>query len=254
MIIVVTPSYCRHTLLADYMAHVYRDPEMSRGDVVHVLGDNHYPVNKEKNSAEIRKIARDYGAVYHDNGRDVGLTENVNACLRAVNAGFGDIVIGSDPDDRPSLGFVGKFVRALSLDPKLAVAASLFSVIDQRIRQPEVGMKQVMIGDMRAWQHPSLEMWNLSAARMDDIIKWGYFDEANAYYGGAEHYIFDKLTAEGKYYAYLEDVRSDAAPVDKSGPMFDPEYKDWKFYHAHRAYQHNFEYYLNDPNRPTDNL
>lgn len=238
MIYVLTPAFCKADLLADLFAHLRETP--AGCEVTHVVSCNHYPVDKRRNRERIREIALDFGAVYVDHGRDLGSSAGVNAALRAVGFGPGDIVMNLDPDDRPSAGYAAGLAAAAA-DPAVAVACSFFWVIDQRVAEGK--LVRDTAGGLEVWRHDGNEMWQMAAARYEFLHAAGGAKSDRPMYGGNETAMTAEWKRLGLKCVYVPAVRSDAAPVDKSGPMFDPEYRAWKDAHL-QGFAGGFEDWL----------
>lgn len=251
----ITPAFCKDTLLSDCLAWIYRDGLLE--DVEHVIIDNHYPVDRAANRASIRGLAQKYGCTYVDSGKDLGLHEGINNAARVVGIKTEDVVVGCDPDDRPSAGFVEALSSAIRSDPKIAVAAACFGVIDQRIKEGVFrGSKWIGLTAEEEKTapliHPFVEMWNVAAFNWRFISDIGGLKQPNGYYGGLESFLYSRWQHKGMKLVYLPSVRSDCAAVERGDPTrFDPEYQEWK--HAHvGGFPGSFEQYLimKNPTRP----
>lgn len=237
-----TPSFCKAAMLRDLMEHIHRSPKDLEG-MTHVVIDNHYPVNKEKNREEIRSIAHQYGAIYVDSGFDRGLHDGINNAMKFVGVTPEDTFIGCDPDDRPSPGWTEALLAVRKADPKIAVLALNFWVIDMRKKQHGLPVKSV--AGHNVIYHPSVECWNVAAFDLKLIFESGGFREPNKYYGGLELALQEAWRKKGQCLAYLEHIRSDAAVVDRNDPrVYDADYGTWKLDHATKGFTESFETWL----------
>ena len=232
----VTPAFCPADLLEECLGWLY-DGGIPH-HVEHVIVDNHYPVNNFKNSDRIRALARRHHATYIDSCGDLGWPEGVNNAAREVGIKSGDVVINCDPDDRPSPGFISHIDSVMTSDPKIAVCALGFSVIDQRFAEGK--LRESRIAGERVWEHPTVEMVSVCAFNWTFIEAIGGLKQQHKYYGGVESYLYPRWQRRGMRLVYLPDVRADAAPVDRTNEkLFDPNYRQWKTDHV-GGYPHSF--------------
>jgi len=223
------------------MAHLMREIPVG---INHVIIDNHYPINKEKNRREIRQICESFGAIYVDSGRDLGLHEGLNHMTKKVGMGANDILIGCDPDDRPSPGSISAMDSGMrALKGNVAVLALNFSVIKDRVNQG-VPFRKLTVDGKRVLLHPSVEMWTVAAFDMGFIYGAGGFKQTYAYYGGLESALYGYMAAQGKALGYLQDFDADHLHLDRNDPtLFDPEYRMWKNAHL-SGFSGSFEEWL----------
>lgn len=241
----VTPAFIKAALLKDFFEHIYSTPP--EGLEAHVVVDGNYPINKEQNSAEIKRLCEQYGCRYLNPGKDLGLQENLNHAIVECGIKSGDIFVGCDGDDRPSPGFVSALREVMLADPSVAVAALNFWVIDQRHR--EGVFKEGSIAGHRVWVHPGVEMFSCVSFNMKLVFSVGGFSQPNAYYGGIEIALYNSWKPMGMKLVYLPDVRSDAKEVSRTNTAwFDPEYRDWKTAHV-AGYKGSFGEWLKENNR-----
>lgn len=239
----VTPSFCKAALLDDYLKHIYLTPPKT--EFTHVIIDNHYPVDKEQNKKKLKELAREYNCLYVDSGQDLGLHRGLNNAMLRASIRPGDILIGCDPDDRPSPDFLDIMKEVMLADPKLAVCCLSFSVIFDRIKQGVTFKKMEIAGhDLRV--HPGVEMWNIAGFNTHLLGRIGGFSQPNNFYGGIEIDLYKAWTKRDMYYGYLYNVISDALPMDRTNRVFfDPEYRQWKTDHVN-GYKKSFELWLKE--------
>ena len=222
----ITPAFCRAELLHELLTHIYAggSPSVHK----HIIFDNHYPLG-ENNSLMLKAVAEDFGCTYVDSGRDLGLHHGINNVARLFEFQPDDIVVGCDPDDRPEVGFAEALTDVLRADPKLAVAACNFSVIDhQRARFGSLYEIKQLAGTTVAY-HMQSNMWNVAGFNWRFITQIGGFGQTYPYWGGLEHYLLQRWLPLGMRMCYLLDYRSDLRFVDfDDRKLFDPEYRMWK--------------------------
>ena len=224
----VTPAFCKSALLHDCLAHIHKTGIPK--DVEHIVIDGHYPVNKSANRKEIKLYADAFGCRYVDSGKDLGLHEGINNAARVCGIGPEDIVVGCDPDNRPSPNFVTDLDAVMRADPTIAVLGATFWVIEEpRIQNI---MTETVIAGRRVWNHPGIEMWTACAFNWSFVTRAGGLSQTHALYGGLESAMSPAMRSQGMRLAYLADTQADSAPVDTLSPLlFDPEYRSWKDAH-----------------------
>ncbi len=239
--VLVTPVFAKAEMLRRFLAYLY---PRGRADHEHWILGNRYPVNEQENHFEIARLADGYGCRFIDSGSDLGLHRSLNNATPQMCLESGDYLVGIDCDDRPSPGFVPAFEEVMSAAPRIAVAALSFSVIRDRLRE-NPGQQTVRVGGHDVWYHPSVEMFNIICSRWSFNEAMGGFSQPNFYYGGIEVAMHREWTKRGMRLAYLMDVSSDAAEVDRSDPaIFDSQYGDWKIAHATQGFTGSFKTYL----------
>lgn len=237
-----TPSFCKWKLLENCLEHVYSSPHMTA--FRHVIIDNHYPVEKEENHSQLKRLSYNFGCDYVDSGKDLGLHNGINNAMLKMGVKPGDILIGLDPDDRPSPGFIDIFTEVMQSDPDLAIACATFGVIEQKIKEGVPFQKRTIAG-RRILIHPTVEMWNVAAFNTQFIFDIGGFHQPHAYYGGVEIALYPAWSRRSMYYGYLTDINSEYVPVDRSDRnLFDPEYRQWKDAHL-AGFKGGFEEWIN---------
>jgi hypothetical protein len=240
---VITPAFCKAKLLEGQLAHL--DTVMDRERHHQVIIDQHYPVDKERNREEIRELAAKYKCTLVDSGGDLGLHHGFNnATIKQLNIPSEDFVIGCDPDDRPSNGFVDHFTRVLVSDPKMAAICATFWVIDMRYTEGVFKNREETIDGLRVWIHPGVEMFNVVGFNWNWLKSVGGFSQPNNFYGGLEMHLHRKWTEKKMRYGYLPSVRSDAQFIDRGdATLFDPEYRQYKDAHL-AGFTGSFEAWL----------
>lgn len=240
----ITPCFARWQLVEDFLKYLYETPPKN---VVHLLTDNHYPIQKEANHENLRRLAETYGCRYIDSGGDLGLHKSVNNALEVVGFTPVDTLIGCDADDRPSPGFTDAITEVMHSDPKVAVCALNFWVIDQRFQEGKLTESEV--AGHKIWTHPGVEMWSVAGFNGKFLSAIGGFHQYNAYYGLLESYLHSKWSPMGMKLVYLKDHRADCLKLDRDNrDFFDPEYREWKDAHV-SGYKGSFGEWLKENNR-----
>lgn len=237
----ITPAFCRWELLADMLCHTYQDPLPK--DTVHVIVDQHYPVNKSENRNQIYELAEEYGCLWVDSGRDLGLQGGVNNALVRIGATKHDILLGLDPDDRVSPGALNALIEVMTADKSFAVLGTSFQMVFDRL---DAGFPygEEKIAGYDVLIHPNTDVWNVCAWNLDWLLSVGGLKQRNAYYFGLEEAMYGEWMMRGLRLGYLADYTSDYVPVDRMNPsLFDREYGLWKVDHI-KGFQGSFEEWL----------
>ncbi len=237
----VTPAFCKWEMLHDCLQWIYQQP-LPPG-VEHVIIDQHYPINGAYNRAAIKMLAQNYKCTLVDSGEDLGLHRGLNNAVKALGIKPEDILVGCDPDDRPSPGFIEAIESVMRADPTLAILGLTFWVIPWK-REKGIPFTDEVIAGHNVWIHPTVEMWNACGWNMKFIHSIGGFDQPNAFYGGLEAKLYPRWSEQGLRLGYLPDVRSDAATVNREDKhILDPEYRQWKDAHL-AGFERSFEEWL----------
>jgi len=239
-----TPAFCKAKLLEDCLKHFYmekkRDPFYAA--MRHVVIDNHYPVNKERNRDWIKIYCEQYNCLYVDSGKDLGLHEGLNHAMKEVGITREDYMLVCDPDDRPAPGSLKALKQVMKADPKIAVAACVGYDYYHSVRR---NSKPDLIAEHQVFIHNTVEMWNVAAYHVGFIKDIGGFKEIFAYYGGIEAALYDQWKDLGMKLAYLKNFNCDWTPVNKHDPeLFDVDYRNWKTAHTSREFDGSFEEFL----------
>lgn len=241
---IFTPAFCKAKLLEDALEFYYKQghPKME-----HVITDNHYPVDKENNRKEIKRLAEKFGCHYIDSGKDLGWHHGMNNAVKILGITADDLVLGCDPDDRASPGTFQALKDVMDADPKVAICAVNFWVLPWKIKEHGLTMRDEEIAGHKVWVHPSVEMWNVCAFNMRLVFEMGGFTQMSPYYGGLEVAMHRAWQRHGMKLCYLKDYSSEAVKLDRTDrTLFDPEYGDWKVEHAHKGYKGSFEEWLKE--------
>jgi hypothetical protein len=238
-----TPSFCKAKLLEESLEHIYKTPP--KRPFTHWVIDNHYPVNKAENSEKMKEICKKFGCIYIDSGKDLGLHGGLNNAMKQVNLKPGDILIGSDADDRPSPGFLDEMAGAMMESPDFAILAAMFWVIDQRMKEGVLRVHKTPSG-RTILVHPNAEMFCIAAFNTRIVNQELPFEQLYAYYGGIECALYGRWIQKGMKLGYLPEVRADVVPLNRDDPtLFDPEYRQWKTDHV-GGYKGSFEEWLQE--------
>lgn len=244
---VFTPAFCKAAMLKGLIHHLHSNPDHLEG-FKHVVIDQHYPVEKEKNQKQIRELCKESGSIYVDSLYDRGLHRGLNHAMKVVGVESTDIFIGCDPDDRPSVGSFKAMKKVMENEPMVAVCGLNFWVLPWKQKKDGDWPKEKLGGE-NVWVHPGVEMWNIAAFNLPFITRLGGFHQPNAFYGGIEVFLYEYWRQHGMKLVYLIDHTSEAVPVDRDNPdLYDKTYGTWKIDHACHGYLHGYEQWLKEKN------
>jgi hypothetical protein len=244
-----TPAFCKAKLLEDALEFYYAQ---NHPKVEHVITDNHYPVNKEENRAEIKRLAEKFGCHYVDSGKDLGWHEGMNNAVKVLGITEDDMILGCDPDDRASPGTIQALIDVMTEDrskenQEIGFLGINFWVLPWKMRDHGLVMKEIEIAGHKVWVHPSVEMWNVGAFNTKLVFSMGGFSQMSPYYGGLEVRLHNEWKKHGMKLCYLKDYTADYRPLDRNDPtLFDPDYGAWKVDAGHKGYKKSFEEWLQE--------
>jgi hypothetical protein len=205
-------------------------------DATVVILDQHWPM--QDMSEFWKSWVKSLRGIYLDAGKNLGLHEGLNYMCKTLQVKPTDKVIGFDPDTYPiNVGWDLALLNALDL--------------------PHVGWASLgnthSEGEMNARgytesEEEGLHLWTTKQAVVNSICAWnmewiynvGGFQEASEFYGGLECCMFPKCLAQGKRWVWLRDFREATGLKDLS----DPEYKAYKWAHAHQGWKGDFAAWL----------
>jgi hypothetical protein len=244
MIYLVTPAFCKAPLLAQCLDHLYADPTTTGLTTRHIIIDNHYPVEKERNSAVIKELAAKFNCRYVDSGKDLGLHHGLNNAIKQVNVNKDDLLIGCDPDDRPRPGAMKALVDVMNYNPKIAIAALTFNILHRNFGDLMARASVNKPPVPRHWAHPSTDMWKIAAFRMSFVEQCNGFQEPNKYYGGIESNFHQHWKRLNMQLVYLPDHQLDHVGEENSPEFLDTEYWQYKQAHVRGQFTESFEEWI----------
>lgn len=240
---VMTSAYNKAKLFRQCLEHIHAGPDPFPKDMVHVIHNNHYPVNPAENWAEILDTVNKYGCTYIKSDRDLGFHNSMNHALEIIKPNPEDVIIVYDADDRHAPNTLQAIRDVVVADKSLAVMATRFKDDEKLL----LNCKKEVIGGYEVLIHPFCEMWNTAAYRWKFLQKVGGFSEPFEYYGGIESSLYEKWTPLGMRFGYLADPKynSNYVPVDKNDPtLVDPLYIKWKQEHTAQRFKGSFETFV----------
>lgn len=239
MIHIITLGFSPARIIRLGMEKFYKTQTLTKGTFKHYLVDQHYPLRRDENLAEMKKIADEYGLTWLDSGKDRGLHHGLNWTLDQIKPAEDDVMINFDPDSGPTIsGWDIALVETIRAGYALACSCDDRSLLELNER----GYRQEWVkGCIRIWTPVTNCLFSIVAWDCGFIRKMGGFDEENAYYGGLESYVWHHLNRLGRKWAYLPDFIEE----NSSRAMTDLEYTSYKWCHAHhRNFKGSFAEYL----------
>lgn len=208
----------------------------------HYFVDQHYPLNKEKNRAELREICAEYGIEVLDPGRNLGLHEGFNWALRTINPPKHAVIIAYDPDVNPTTpGWDMALVRAIRGDSerKTVWSSLMHEMAEKELAQRGHKPYRKADGYLRLIPVRTSIMNSISAFSNEWLTRTGGLHEPTNYYGHLEAAMWARL--EGKDWVFLPDYTEN----EDFRHQQDEEYKVYKWVHAHLdSWKGDFESWL----------
>lgn len=235
---VFTPAFCSARMMLDFLDYLH--PLVPASQYTHVIVDDNYPINKEKNSENIRGLSREYNCIYLNSGKNLGLHHCLNWAMKEVGVKETDFYINCDADDRPQEGTFNAMRHVMNADPTLAVLGCSFKKIQNKLDC----LKTETIAGHEVFIHPTVEMWNVSAINLKFLASIGGFNEPYDFYGGLESYFYSKYRYTDMRIGYLKHYTSDVPSFDLS--LMDPRFIEYKNAHVSltNPFKGSFEDYL----------
>jgi len=208
----------------------------------HWFLDNHYPLRREQNKAEILSLCEKFDVRYLDCEGDFGFPATFNKWFDLIEPEDTDIIITVDGNCRPKeFAWDHALVRALQ-DPKIAVAALWNIALDQKIHRGELRLDEVRVSQgVRYCIHPSVEMFKIAGWSAGFIRKAGGMKQLWKYYGGVESAMFSEWTKQKLHLAYLPDFHDEFGWMTPD--LEDPLLREWKNAHL-TGYAGSFKEWL----------
>jgi hypothetical protein len=202
---------------------------------------HHYPINKAHNEGELREICEVYGLHWHDPGKNLGLSGGLNFLFKEIGMTADDSWIGYDPDSFPLRpGWLTALWGVLHSNEQVG-AASLFCEASASEFTNRGGIP-MHLGGHTVIQATQPMMATITGYKHVLFAEHGY-QEPNAFYGGGEMTIFNRLYEMKKGWVWLPHYM-DADSVLRN--EMEDEYTEWKRLHAHGHYPHNFDQYCRE--------
>lgn len=213
-------------IVADSIAQYYRT-KSKEVETVHVLLDQHWPLEREKTREHLQAIAKQYGCLYIDSGRNRGLHEGFNYALSQLTIPDNAMVIGYDPDSYPvTIGWDMAMCEVFVADPRIQWLSLWHQHATRQLLHEGAGMHLEMIHGHRVRQVSRAVMNSVCGFRMGWLRRIGGLYEVLPKYGGLEVHMWPKI--DGRW-VFLEDFQEQPALYDRMNPL----YKEWKWRTAH---------------------
>lgn len=205
----------------------------------HIFLDQHYPLNKKTNAQELREINEQHNIKTLDAGKNLGLHEGFNYCLKQIPLKSEDVVIGYDPDSYPvTPGWDMALITAM-LDKKIGWASLMAPWLDEPMKTRSI--KKRFVNQVEVWIQPDPIMNSICSWQADYLLKVGGLYEKLHWYGGLEVWQWESLVKNNLQWAFLPGWRED----HRLHWQQDELYKVWKWrYAAEHQTQDDFETWL----------
>lgn len=194
MVVAITLGFLSASLLNDSFEAFYATKNPLQ-PLRHYLLDQHYPIDKDRNRAEIRRVCEKFGVTVIDAGCNLGLHDGFNWALKKVVTPEDDIVIAYDGDSFPvGQGWDMALVRAIRGDREQRVVwSSLGNPRTMKEIQERGYIAKKADGYLDLWVTKVPIVNSVCAWRIDWLRKVGFLSEPQPWYGNLESEMFAKL-------------------------------------------------------------
>jgi GT2 family glycosyltransferase len=228
VIYAITLCFNRPDIIRESLEAFYRTKNPST-QIKHILVDQHYPLPDKKSvHFQIYRMAQEFGCVYLNPGRNLGLHKGFNWACKEMKMTADDIVIGYDGDSNPiSPGWDMALVTALS-NPDIAWS----SLMNPRSKKEllERGYDEITVGG-------HLKVWITKNAVVNSVCAWRYsflqasggLQEPSEYYGHLESTMWQYLIKQKKKWAFTPGWEENDYKRNQA---------DWQFTHYKWCYAH----------------
>lgn len=212
-------------------------------ETVHVLVDQHWPINYTQHKHDLELIAKKFGCHYTDPGKNLGLHEGFNYGWRKFAIPDNAAVIGYDPDSWPvTPNWDMAICKLFNARPEIAWF-SLWHIHAQRqiVSEGNGGVLEEAAGiKFHRLKRPSMN--SVCAFRQEWLRTVGGLFEQNHEYGGLECDMWDKLHSTKKWdWVFLPEYQETADLYSRMNPL----YREWKWKYAHtKEFRGDFASYL----------
>jgi hypothetical protein len=207
-----------------------------------VMVDQHWPIDRENTRDKLIRIADDVGATLLDPGKNLGLHGGFNWALFSQAIPDNAMVIGYDPDSYPDTPGWDKAMCDLFVADEKIVWMSLWhphatrELITEKKSKPFERISGHRIREVSA---PVIN--SVCGFRMGFLRATVGLTEPSKFYGGLECAMWESVKKHGRW-VFLEDYVERLWFHDR----VNPDYRDWKWEHAHRGYPYDFSHYLSE--------
>jgi hypothetical protein len=219
---------------------VTRDKE--NVEMIIVMVDQHWPIDREKNKKEIERIALKNSAILLDPGKNLGLHHGFNWAFNQLHIPDNAMVIGFDPDSWPVVaGWDKSMCDVFVADPSIIWLSLWHPHATRELLHENKSKPESVIAGHRVVEVSAPVMNSVCGFRAGFLKKSGGLTEPSKYYGGLECSMWEKVKAHGKW-VFLPDYKEELHFQDVVNPL----YRDWKWEHAHKEYPHDFTQFLKE--------
>lgn len=224
-VVVFTLGFCPARVLEVGMGHLYRTAEgiFER----HYFLDQDYPLDRERNKADLHAVCKRYGMRWVGPAKDRGLAAGWTYLMHHAGPGV-DVILGYDPDAvAVTAGWDRACVEVMRADQSLAVVSLLPEPVADNITAGRLRGHVETIAERRCFFPDRIDMVSISAWRADWMRARGGMVAAYGYYGQIEIPLWRDMARTRKRYCYLLDHLEGSGP----GELHDLSYREWKRAH-----------------------
>lgn len=194
MVVAISLGFVSARIL-DHSLQAFYDTKNPNLQIRHFLLDQHYPIDKDRNRAEIRRLCERHGVTVLDAGCNLGLHDGFNWALKKAVRPEDDIVIAYDCDSTPvGQGWDMALVRAIRGDREQKVVwASLGNPRTMKEIKERGYAEKKADGYLDLWVTKAPIVNSVCAWRIDWLREVGFLSEPRPWYGHLESEMYAKL-------------------------------------------------------------
>jgi hypothetical protein len=237
----ITMGHCKWETWEKSVKQLYATKSLET-IIEHYFIYHYYPINEENNKKKLREIAKDYGLIWLDPGKNLGNTVGHNwAQDNHIKAQ--DFLFGYDPDACPlNNGWDLAMYQVIS-NPKIGWCSLSCDATENEIKDRAKHVKEETINGIDCYLCDTPMMLSTGVLKQDIVRAAGGMLPKENLYGGTEIFMWQYLKSRGYELALLKDYKDTALEI--KNPTTDPIYHLWKARHC-QGYEHNFDIFIRD--------
>ena len=208
--------------------------ETVEGECQIIALDNHYPLITARQK---KAIVKQFDIELHDVGENLGLHHGYNYLIK--EKGIEKFIL-FDCDSMPKTKGWNLSMMEVMNFPDIAYCCLENPVSNREME--ERGYKFWKQGNHILLQPDVPCIMSITATSKTFVDSMGGLNEPNKYYGGLEAHIWRHFNEQNKF-VYIKGVE-ESRIEGKLKDLSDPDYKAYKWEHAHKGYKGSFDEYL----------
>lgn len=184
----------------------------------HLVLNNHYPVNQNRNDRLIKSICEEFGCTLYDLGENVGLQRGYNYLIEQANLEDNDIIIGVDSDVWPITPNWGPALVKTIQEPSFAWA----TLQNQHSKREltERGHTEIILNGIKLQMAHYACTNSICAWRKGVVKELGGLQEPRKFYGSIESHMFPMVKKINKHWVYLSEYHEEFSPLVESDLLY----------------------------------